>query len=484
MLSIVFIFLKGLDNLRPQYILNIGVDMAGMAVGTVLYICCLIDVQRTGVRSLYFFYLINVSFVGLFTDLVAWIVDEVPALRIVNLIDNTLYYMTMPAAAFFFWLYARDVLGLKEGYGKLITKVMKYCLYASLFLCFLNMFLGFYFKVDESGVYSREDYYPLFMLYAFIATGVTVFAIIKFRKRLHFYQIFLLLLYIIMPFVVSIFTMYSYGLSFNYGVIMLVLLLMYCVINISQGRDKVIADRDLATASTIQEAVLPHIFPPFPERNEFELFASMDAAKEVGGDFYDFFFIDDDHLALVIADVSGKGVPASLFMMVSKILIKSHLLAGESPGEALENVNNILLEGNTMNMFVTVWIGVIEISTGKGIAVNAGHEHPVIRRAGGKFEIVKYRHSPAVSIMEDVPFKEHEFELNSGDTLFVYTDGVPEATDSADQLFGSDRMLESLNKDPDASPENILLNVRAGIDTFVAGAEQFDDITMLCFKKM
>ena len=429
---------------------------------------------------------------GLFSDLVAWLVESVPELRIINILDNTVYYMTMPLAAYSFWLYVISVMGIEDEKEKLVSRVMKYGLIGSLFLCFLNIFLGFYFTVDDAGVYSRAEAYPISMIYAFVTTGVTLYLILKIRKKLQVYQFIALILYVSLPTLIGIITMFSYGLSLNYGVIMIVLLLMYCVINITQGRNKVVADRDLMMASKIQESFLPHIFPPFPKRSEFDLFAIMDAAKEVGGDFYDFFLTDEDHICLVIADVSGKGVPASLFMMISKILIKSHIQAGESPGEALEKVNNILLDGNTTEMFVTVWIGLIEISTGKGIAVNAGHEHPILRRADGEFELIKYRHSPAVSTMEDIPFREHEFELHPGDSLFVYTDGVAEATNSENEAYGAERMLKALNstlKDnngltaegADPTPEELVTTVRKDLDIFVNGATQFDDITMLCF---
>ena len=197
---------------------------------------------------------------------------------------------------------------------------------------------------------------------------------------------------------------------------------------------------------------------------------------------YDFFLVDNDHIGLVMADVSGKGVPAALFMMVSRVLIKSHLQNGETPGEALSNVNEQLCEGNEAELFVTVWAAVIQISTGKGIASNAGHEHPALRRVGDDYAMVVYRHSPAVATMEGMRFREHEFQLNPGDSLFVYTDGVAEATNAQNELFGPDRTLEALNRDPDAEPKTILANVMAGIDAFVADAEQFDDITMLCFR--
>ncbi len=236
---------------------------------------------------------------------------------------------------------------------------------------------------------------------------------------------------------------------------------------------------ELNVATQIQADMLPRIFPPFPERSEFDLYATMDPAKEVGGDFYDFFLIDDDHVGLVMADVSGKGVPAALFMVIAKTLIKNRALMGGSPSEVLAYANDQLCEGNDAELFVTVWMAIVEISTGKGVAANAGHEHPAICRAGGKFELVEYKHSPAVATMEGLKFRQHEFELYPGDTLYVYTDGVAEATDKHDELFGTERMLNALNKEPDAKAEVLLKNVRDAIDEFVGDAPQFDDITML-----
>ena len=239
---------------------------------------------------------------------------------------------------------------------------------------------------------------------------------------------------------------------------------------------------ELSLAERIQEGMLPHTFPPFPDRKEFSLFASMTAAKTVGGDFYDFFLVDDDHLALVMADVSGKGIPGALFMMVAKSLLKNRLLGGDSPAEALSNVNEQLCASNEAEMFVTVWLAVLEISTGKGMAANAGHEHPALKKAGGRYELVQYRHSPVVGMMEGIRYKEHAFELQPGDSLFVYTDGVPEATTTDEVLFGTDRMLDALNMEAGAGPQETLENVMDGIRAFVGDAEQFDDITMLCLK--
>ena len=251
---------------------------------------------------------------------------------------------------------------------------------------------------------------------------------------------------------------------------------------VTAEKERIGAELDMA--SQIQASQLPRLFPAFPNRKEFSLYASMTPAKEVGGDFYDFFMIDQDHIGLVMADVSGKGVPAALLMMVARVLIKSGLQNGKSPAEALESVNNQLCESNDAGFFVTMWVAVLEISTGKGVAANAGHEHPVLRRAGGIYELVIYRHSMPVATMEGIPFRQHEFRLNPGDSVFVYTDGVAEATNGANELYGTDRMLNALNSEPDAQPGQILANVMNDIHAFVDGAEQFDDITMLCFRYM
>ena len=240
-------------------------------------------------------------------------------------------------------------------------------------------------------------------------------------------------------------------------------------------------DADLNVATQIQSDMLPKIFPAFPERKEVGIFASMTPAKEVGGDFYDFFLVDDTHLALVIADVSGKGVPAALFMVIAKALIKNRLQSGESPAEAVTNVNNQLCEGNESQFFVTVWLAVIDLKTGDGYEVNAGHEHPAIRRGNKPYTLIKSKHSMAVAAMEGLKYRQNEIHLDPGDRLFVYTDGVMEATNAQNELFGEKRMLEALNRDPDALPAKLLPSVKKEIDDFVGDAPQFDDITMLGF---
>ena len=245
---------------------------------------------------------------------------------------------------------------------------------------------------------------------------------------------------------------------------------------ITAEKERISAELDVA--KTIQASMLPCTFPAFPNRNEFDVFASMTPAKEVGGDFYDFFLIDPDHFAMVIADVSGKGVPAALFMVVARTMIKNTALSGCSPAEILASVNNQLCENNEANMFVTVWIGILTISTGSMICSNAGHEFPAIRR-NGTYELIKDKHGLVLGVMEDMQYTEYEIKVEPGDQLFVYTDGVPEATNAQDELFGTDRMVVLLNQYADETPDPLLHHVKAGIDDFVGDAPQFDDLTML-----
>ena len=237
---------------------------------------------------------------------------------------------------------------------------------------------------------------------------------------------------------------------------------------------------ELDLAKRIQEDMLPTIFPPFPERKDFDVYASMIPAKEVGGDFYDYFLIDDDHLCIIMADVSGKGVPAALFMMASKILLKTTAMAIPEPGKILARVNNQICSNNSLEMFVTAWLGILELSTGKLTAANAGHEYPIIRQHGGRYELYRDRHGFVMGGMEGMEYKEYEVLLKPGSEVFLYTDGVTEATSEKNEQFGTKRLLESLNSGLAPELKGVLERVNDAVDVFVGDAPQFDDITMLC----
>ena len=237
---------------------------------------------------------------------------------------------------------------------------------------------------------------------------------------------------------------------------------------------------ELNLATRIQADMLPSIFPAFPERSELDIFASMNPAKEVGGDFYDYYFVDDDHICLVMADVSGKGVPAALFMMASMITIANHAKIGKTPSEILHDTNMSLSANNREDMFVTVWIGILELSTGRLVAANAGHEYPVIKNPEGKFELLKDTHGFVLGAFPGTKYKDYDIRLAPGSKLFLYTDGVPEAVNRENTEYGTGRMTDALNSRPDAAPDELISAVRKDLDKFVDGADQFDDITMLC----
>lgn len=240
---------------------------------------------------------------------------------------------------------------------------------------------------------------------------------------------------------------------------------------------------ELSIATEIQEGTLPKVFPAFPDRSEFNIYASMVPAKEVGGDLYDFFMVDDDHLAMVIADVSGKGVSAALFMVIVKTLIQNQTeLGGQDPAEVFGHVNAKLMRINKAHMFVTAWMGILTISTGEVIYVDAGHEYPALYRNGKAFEVFMDEHGIPLAAKRRFEFKSDRFTLQPGDTIYVYTDGVPEANNEDGEMFGKERMLEALNRDPGADPETLINNVGEAIDGFVKDAPQFDDTTMLCLK--
>ena len=237
---------------------------------------------------------------------------------------------------------------------------------------------------------------------------------------------------------------------------------------------------ELSVATKIQLDALPKEYPAFPERKDFDVFATMSPAKEVGGDLYDYMLLDDDHLLFSVGDVSGKGVPAALFMMTAKTFIDSYAEQKLSPKEIIERTNAQLCRGNETGLFVTVWLGILTFSTGELRYVNAGHPFPVLCH-NGQFSYLREKPNFVVGGMEGLAYTEHSVTLSKGDSIFVYSDGVTEATDANDQLFGEERLMQAMQSTKKLNVPDTLTAVRKSIDEFVGEAEQFDDITMLQF---
>ncbi len=236
-------------------------------------------------------------------------------------------------------------------------------------------------------------------------------------------------------------------------------------------------DAELAFAKAIQHSALPSVFPPYPNRKEFGIWAQMHTAKEVGGDFYDFYLVDEDTLAFLVADVSGKGIPAAMFMMTAKTLLKSYAESGMEVNEVLTHANNKLCEGNDAGMFVTAWMGFLNIKTGTLSYANAGHNPPLLRHADGSVSYLRSRPGLVLAGMEGIRYRKNELQLKKGDVLYLYTDGVTEATDLHNELYGEERLMKTMEQNAD--PEALCGQVKADVDAFVGEAPQFDDITML-----
>lgn len=239
-------------------------------------------------------------------------------------------------------------------------------------------------------------------------------------------------------------------------------------------------DRELAIARSIQLSSVPNIFPAFSNRSDFDIYASMETAKEVGGDFYDYFLLDPDHLAIVMADVSDKGIPAAMFMMRAKAKIHDRARRGGTPAQILYDSNNSLCKNNKERLFVTVWLAIIDLSTGRGLEANAGHEHPAFYK-NECYRLVKYPHSPPIAGVPNLPYTDREFILHPGDKIFVYTDGITDAINKENKRFGEDALVTALNELADKDPKATIDGISQKVNSFSEGATQFDDITMCAF---
>ncbi|MDR0295531.1 MAG: PP2C family protein-serine/threonine phosphatase [Prevotellaceae bacterium] len=281
----------------------------------------------------------------------------------------------------------------------------------------------------------------------------------------------------------------NYNIIVFYGIISIIFVFWFWQIlsTVSRSTNVFKTKTGLNVARKIQQDMLPRELPALSNRPEFEIHGSMHPAKEVGGDFYDFFLVNENTLAIIIADVSDKGVPAALYMAITKTIIKSSAISGKNPKEVFETVNNILCENNETGMFVTAFLGYLDISSGKFVYVNAGHNLPLLRSKNGnssgrRFEWLKADAGFVLAGMKDTFYKMHEISLKPGDEIFLYTDGVTEAINREEELFGDRRLFETVNSCVDLPLSELILSAKLKIDKFASGTEQADDITMLALR--
>lgn len=493
------VWLRDWNTLQTSRVGNVSLDVICMIILLLLFTNTVKDRNDLSLRTACFAGLILLNSLELLLDLISWCVDEIPRFRGINIGVNTAYYFFSTIMIMVFWQYLVELSGSDDPRLIKLTKFLIIAGAISEAAVLLNLVGKYYFDVNADGVYHRTSFYlgsQLFMI-------LMIICVVQMIRKMNLARSkkIGLMTFVMAPIIADILQTVFYGVALIYVGTLCSLIMIYGHVFTEQMREldiekmdnrqkeqqlllakqkQQLIDSDLNLATAIQMNMLPKAFP---ESEAFSMFASMRPAREVGGDFYDFFYVDADHLALVIADVSGKGIPAALYMMVSKTMIKNAASQGMSPKQILEFVNGQLCEASEeVQMFVTVWIGILEISTGTVTAANAGHEYPAIYRRGKGFELFKDRHGFVLGGMAGVRYREYQFNLNPGDLLFVYTDGVTEATNIEEELFGLEKMLAALNSCQDADPEALLEGVRNSIDAFVEDGDQFDDITMMAIR--
>ena len=471
-------------NLINALLICVGI---GVCVLCFLQISASVHLQKTVRRYFQIFFLLILLYIT------AHLVRELWDGRPGRGVHTALYIVTfveMLAAGFMSQLISLLVLFLTKPDSE-ARKPLFFALLALLALhaaiLIVGCFTGWIYYFDEANVYHRGAAYTLSNLAPLGMLCIDVALLLRHGKRLSPRVRSAFWVYMIAPIAAILIQLVSYGVQFIIFATVGAAVYMFSVIvrsqNAEYAKQQLESSRietELSMATRIQASMLPNIFPAFPERPEFEIFASMDPAKEVGGDFYDFFFVDENHLCMIMADVSGKGVPAALFMMASKIILQSSAGPGLSPAEILTRTNEAIRANNQEEMFVTVWLGILELSTGRLTAANAGHEKPIMKSPEGSFEVLMDKHGLVVGVMDGIRYRAYDVQLQPGSKLFLYTDGVPEASRADGEIFGIERTLAALNENPDANPVELLKNVRSAVDGFVRDAEQFDDLTMLC----
>ena len=474
------VFFRGYENMNAVWSRNIGVNLLAGPVCAVIYYCCLQDSAGVGEQNALFLSLLITSSIGIFLSACRWLVQGIPALVFWNRAVNVLLYFNNYMMLFMFWRCTLFMLEINDGLGRIINSFLLISIIPVLPLILSNIFVPVLFSVDADGISEITPYFPILLVLTLpLLLGISI-GIITARSSIK--DKCVVATFVGLPLIVFLIGIFTPEISVLEAAMFLSVAIIYLMLINERGKKLAVTQKELHMASNIQESMLPHVFPPFPEREEFELYASMDPAREVGGDFYDFFLIDEQHLVILIADVSDKGVPAALFMMFTKNMINYRARQGGTPAEILSDVNIHIARDNESGMFVTIWMGILDLTNGALICCNAGHEYPAVCHGDGVFRIFRDKHSLLVGAIGTAKHKDYEMRLDPGDKIFVYTDGVPEANNAAGDLYGLERLEAALNRTADESPEMILRNIRAEVDAFVNGAKQFDDLTMLCLE--
>ena len=378
---------------------------------------------------------------------------------------------------YLFYSYVRVTLGFEGKLAKLAKKVLPVLLALETLMILSNIFCPATFFIDAGGMYQATAISWAEDIYLATASIITAILIIMSHNPIN--QKTAALTFILFPLIAYVLMGRTFGNATQYGMILMSLIIMYCIIFIDKSRTLASTQTDLLIASKIQTDALPPAAPEFDGHPEVILRGSMNTAREVGGDFYDYFPIDENRICFLIADVSGKGTPAALFMMTAKTMIRDYALTKDTTSEIFNAVNVRLCENNDEGMFATAWIGILDTRKMTLQYTNAGHNFPVLQRKGQPCEPMDKVHGLFLAGMEFTRYKQDEISLEPGDRLFLYTDGVTEAHSRSNDVYGTDRLDQLLEITRDAPGEQVLDSILADINDFAEGAPQFDDITMV-----
>lgn len=468
----------GLDGLSRPYVMNISFDIATLIFDCAIFFLCLLDWHDGEKQSMLFMSISGLVALALFADYISWMADGNPQLNSLALVFNTIPYLCETALAFLMWRYTRTILNLKDRKYRIISVASDILAVISAEAILFNMKDGFYFTINEQGVYKRGSLYLVSHAYMIIVLLVTIIVILK--KKLPRQQKIALLSYCALPVIAGGTMVLTYGLSYAYPAVFISVILCYGSLYMSKSMELATKRKELEYASAIQENMLPGEFKP-DEGGKLDVFGLMHPAREVGGDFYNYYRIDDTHLVVMIADVSGKGAPAAMFMMRALSTITDLMDAGLDLETVAFKTNDKLAENNDSSLFVTAWVGVIDTLTGEIKYINAGHCFPVLIKSDGKADFVRIKPKCPLAAMEGIRYPVNSVKLESGDTLFLYTDGVTEANNRRKKLYGDDRLIDACSGNVTGARE-LCDGIVASINEFTAGTEQFDDITMLAVK--
>ena len=472
----------GVEGVEAIPLFNVGYSAIALLSSVILFLCCALDGTQKDRDRRTFMLLVFVNFIAMALNWISFFLDGRQEYRgLITILGASVLALDCVIS----YLAVEYLISITDLFTKKGVTVLRRLSAIGALAGFLgalsNLFIPLYFTVDEKGVSHESSFYGLAVLYPVLAalmlSGVALF----YRKHMKLRRVLAAVAWSLSSVGLIVVSRYISRFYINYAVTFLFLLIIYLIVAVENGNKGAVTENELNTAKKIQEGMLPNLFPDYVNVPEFDIFAMLLPAREVGGDYYDFFMLDDNRFAFLLGDVSGNGVGAALFMAVSKSMINMRTQMGGSPAEILTSVNQRIAESNDQAMFAGVWLGILDISTGHMIYSNAGQSMPAfaIRNDGPGFRFMESAIDPPVGVMDDIVYQDEEIDLQPGDRIFLYTDGIPEAKAKDGTRFDHDRLLQILNENRDTRNEELCFAVMSAVTDYQGDMPQTDDITML-----